>query len=60
MTLNDALQYFKTKTALADALGITKQAVSNWADDELIPEAQALKLKYEIIPNLTKAKDTAA
>jgi DNA-binding transcriptional regulator YiaG len=60
MTLNDALQYFKTKTALADALGITKQAVSNWADDEPIPEAQALKLKYEIIPNLTKAKDTAA
>lgn len=51
MTLNEALKHFETKTALADALGISRQAVNNW-DEQNIPEAQALKLQYEIIPAL--------
>ncbi len=56
MTKREALKYFKTSVALANALGISKQSVSQWPLDEDIPEMRALKLKYEIIPNLERRK----
>lgn len=60
MTLIDALKIFKTRVALAKALGITKQAVSAWEEDKPIPENHSLKLKYEIIPNLKSEAETEA
>lgn len=62
MTAREALSHFKNKVALADALGVSKQAVSKWPLDEPIPEKHELKLKHEIIPALKSecvAKDCA-
>lgn len=59
MTLQKALEHFKNKASLADALGISKQAVSKWKDDKPIPELQELKLRHEILPNINK-DNTAA
>lgn len=56
MTIDEALKHFESKSALAKALGITRQAVSYWG--ETIPEGKALRLKYEIIPNLTPSAQT--
>jgi len=42
MFTSDALQVFKTKTALARAAGVTTQAVSQWK--ELVPPVSAAKL----------------
>lgn len=45
--------------ALAKALGITRSAVAQWADDKPIPQRQMLRLKYEIRPDVdwpTEAK----
>ena len=54
MTVNEVLPYFDGKKVnLADALGITKQAVSQWGDDE-IPKEHRLVLKYEILPPLKR------
>lgn len=38
--------------ALANALGITRSAVYLWRDDAPIPERQALRLRYELRPNV--------
>ena len=52
LMLSDVLPFFSgNKAALARALGITRQAVNNWPDDAPIPAAQALKLRYEILPD---------
>lgn len=52
-TLSEILPYFGgNKAELARALKISKQAVSRWSSDGPIPEAQALKLKYEILPGM--------
>ncbi|QBQ15593.1 Cro/CI family transcriptional regulator [Acinetobacter haemolyticus] len=42
MRKKDAIDAFKSRVALAKAIGITKQAVSGWGD--IIPEGSALKL----------------
>jgi DNA-binding transcriptional regulator YiaG len=55
ITKEQAVSLFGTQSALAEALGITKGAVSQWRDGEPIPEAQALKLRYEIAPEAFKA-----
>ena len=60
MTLNEALAHFKTKTALAKALGITKQAVSRWEEDKPIPELYEMKLRYKILPRLAKKRTATA
>lgn len=39
----DAVNHFGSQRALADALGISEQAVSMW--DELIPEGRAYQLE---------------
>jgi DNA-binding transcriptional regulator YdaS (Cro superfamily) len=41
MRKSDVLKHFKTATAAARAIGITKSAVSQWAD--IIPEDKAYR-----------------
>jgi len=48
----DAISAYGTQQALADALGISRTAVTMWADDKPIPENHALKLQYELKPDL--------
>jgi DNA-binding XRE family transcriptional regulator len=60
MTLREALKHFKTKSELAAALDISKQAVSSWPLDEPIPEARELKLRYEILPQLEVQPENSA
>lgn len=43
MLKTTALAYFKTLSALAQALGVTLQAVSQWGT--LVPESSAYKLE---------------
>ena len=55
MTKHEALSHFGGNgAACARALNISVAAVSQWADDA-IPEAQALRLKYEVLPKLKAA-----
>lgn len=49
MTLNQVLEHFGTKTALADALKINKSAVTNWG--ESIPESRQYQIQV-----ITKGK----
>jgi ribosomal protein S12 methylthiotransferase accessory factor YcaO len=46
----EAVALFRTKAALARALGISKVAVSQWTDDQPIPQLQALRIRYELRP----------
>ena len=50
-----AVEAFGSATKLAEALGITDGAVSQWKPGEPIPQAQALRLKYVIAPRKFKA-----
>ena len=43
MLKTDALKYYGTPTAVAEALGITVQAVSLWG--EVVPEGRAYQLQ---------------
>lgn len=54
ITKKDARAHFRNDAHMARELGITRGAVGQWLDDEPIPEKQALKLKYEVLPRLTK------
>jgi DNA-binding transcriptional regulator YdaS (Cro superfamily) len=45
-----AVSLFKNASDMASALGITKSAVSQWADDRPIPAAHALRIRYELRP----------
>lgn len=57
MTLEEALKPFNNRKAdLAKALGISKQAVSRWPENQPIPELRAKQLKYEIIPKIKESK----
>jgi len=51
----EALALYPTATALANALGITKGAVSQWEEGKPIPDEQALRLRYEIAPEKFQA-----
>lgn len=42
MKKEDALKTFRSPSGIAKAIGVTKQAVSQWGDT--VPEASALKL----------------
>jgi DNA-binding XRE family transcriptional regulator len=60
MTKAEALSYFNGNgAALARALGINREAVYQWSE-ERIPQAQELRLKYEVIPKLKKAAPAEA
>lgn len=55
LTLNDVLPFFGSKKAqLAHALGISRQAISNWSMDDAIPEKHELKIRYELVPQLAQ------
>jgi len=43
MRTKQAIKYFKSVPALADALGITRQAVSQWG--EFVPRGKAFELQ---------------
>ena len=43
MKTQDAVERYGSKKALAEKLGISPQAISQWGDD--MPELQALKLE---------------
>ena len=45
MNKETAISIYGSQVALAEALGITKQAVSQWPEDK-IPELLELKLRY--------------
>lgn len=45
-----AVDLFGGVTQLAKALGITKAAVYQWPNGEPIPEAQALRIRYQLKP----------
>ena len=42
MNTSDAIKAFNSKAGIAKAIGISKQAVSQWG--EVVPEVSALKL----------------
>lgn len=58
----DAISAYGTQEALADALGISRTAVTMWSDTKPIPERHALKLQYVLKPELfaEASKQTAA
>lgn len=45
-----ALALFGGVNQLAEALGITTEAVYQWPKERPIPEAQALRIRYQIRP----------
>jgi len=60
MTKREAVALFKNAAELAEELGITRSAVSQWADDESIPEVHELRIRYEILPKrFLEQKDAA-
>ncbi len=51
MTKQQALKLFDgSSPKLAKALGISRQAIHKWGDDEPIPELREMKIRHEIIP----------
>ena len=54
ITLNDVLPYFDNrKIQLAEALGISRQAISNWQLNDAIPEKHELKIRHELLPHIS-------
>ena len=60
---SEAIGMFRNQKRLAEALGISRQAIQGWPDDKPIPEKQALKIRYVLRPELwdgqTPKKSTA-
>jgi len=46
MKKNDALQHFGSERAIAEAIGISVQAVNKWGDD--VPPLRAYQLQEKI------------
>jgi DNA-binding transcriptional regulator YdaS (Cro superfamily) len=55
LTKQQAIELFGTGTALADSLGISKGAVSQWPDDKPIPKEHALNIRFVLKPDSFKA-----
>jgi DNA-binding transcriptional regulator YiaG len=54
MTYKEALSYFdNSRRKLAEALGVSTQAVQYWADEDQIPKLREYQIK-EIIANKEK------
>ena len=50
LTLEEILPHFAgKKSQLAEALGISRQAISRWPMDQAIPEKHELKLRHEVL-----------
>ena len=52
MTKREAVEIYRTQLALSKALGLTHQAISHWEWDEPIPAGHALRIRYELKPEL--------
>ena len=50
ITKEEAIEMFGSQAGLARALGIYRQAVSQWRDGEPIPQEQALRIRYQLRP----------
>ena len=48
MTKRQAVKMFGNQAKLADALGISRQAVGQWPDNSPIPSRHALRIYYEL------------
>jgi DNA-binding transcriptional regulator YdaS (Cro superfamily) len=48
----EAIEAYGTQQALADALGISRTAVTMWSDERPIPREHQLRLRYELKPEL--------
>lgn len=59
ITKEQAIGMFLTVAKLAEALGITRQAIYAWPDGSNIPEGYALKIRYQLRPELFDSKKTA-
>ena len=54
LTLNEVLPFFGNRKAqLAEALGISRQAISNWSENQAIPEKHELKIRHELVPQIS-------
>ena len=54
-----AVDAYGTQQALADALGISRSAVAMWSSENPIPKEHALRLRYELRPDVFGAKPHA-
>jgi len=52
ITRRRAVEVYGGVSKLAEALGISRAAIYLWPEDDPIPELQALKLKYELRPDV--------
>lgn len=48
----DAIAAYGTQQALADALGISRTAVTMWPADKPIPNEHRMRLQYELKPDV--------
>lgn len=53
LTKREAIALFKTAKGLAEALGVSKSAVSQWPDGP-IPVKHDLRIRYELKPERFK------
>lgn len=49
---SDAVAAYGSQQLLADALGISRSAVAMWNRDKPIPTEHALRLRYELKPDV--------
>ncbi|GLQ96441.1 hypothetical protein GCM10007863_08590 [Dyella mobilis] len=54
---HEAVAAYGSQQALADALGISRTAVTMWPGEEPIPEVHELKLRYELKPQIFGPRD---
>ncbi len=45
MKTQTAIDYYKTKVALAKAVGLTRGAITHWANDGFVPIGRAYQLQ---------------
>ena len=49
---SDAVAAYGSQQLLADALGISRSAVAMWSREKPIPREHALRLRYELKPDV--------
>lgn len=49
---SDAVAAYGSQQLLADALGISRSAVAMWSREKPIPREHALRLRYELKPDI--------
>lgn len=60
MTKQEAVQLFRNQSDLAEALGISRSAVSQWDDEAHIPEVHELRIRYVLRPEHFETSKTEA